>query len=76
MDYAAADPVAEFRAALEDPYPDEDELAHLLSEARRRGEDIDAGLLADVGFHTQRLAKFWGAEREYQCVLVPCGLVC
>ena len=52
------------KAALEDPYPDEDELAHLLSEARRRGEDIDPGLLADVEFHTQRLAKFWGAERE------------
>ena len=62
VDLEAGDPGPELRAALEDPCLEVDELEHLLSEARRKGGDIDPGLIADVEFHAQRLARFLGAE--------------
>ena len=43
--WQSLDPEAELRAALEDPCLEVDELEHLLSEARRKGDDMDPGLI-------------------------------
>ena len=54
----------ELYAALEDPAVDAEDLQGLIRRADAEGVDIDPGLRADVDFHVQRLARFWGEDRD------------
>ena len=51
-------------AAMDDPTLDEGDLQELMRRAEAEGVESDPGLRADIDFHAQRLARFWGEDRE------------